>query len=154
MHLGFLGRPVDRPGRCCYLMGEGQRGARRRLRSAISDLPGAGRGQPPAGLDYVKVPFQLPDKQSVTELIAVITARAGGEPVSLVVFDAAADFYGAEDNESSATDMNKMLMACKRISAELSCFVLLVAHTGHGATGQDEGDGARPGHIRGTSRFG
>ena len=123
--LGFLGQPVNRPGRGVYLLGEGQAGARRRLRSAIADLA-VQEKIAPAGLDYVMVPFPLSDERAVTEVVTVIRARAGTDPVSLVVFDAAADFYGADDSEISATDMQRIIAACKRISRELGCFVLLV----------------------------
>lgn len=46
--LGFFGQPVNRPGFCIYLLGEGQAGAGRRLRSAVSDLPVP--GGPPQNL--------------------------------------------------------------------------------------------------------
>ena len=141
--LGFLGRPVDRPGWCFYLMGEGQRGARRRLRAATGDLPVPGGA--PGRLAFVKIPFPLADEDTVTRLIADMRALAAGEPVSLTVFDAAADFYGTGTNENLAGDMEPVFAACKRIARELGCFVLLVAHSGHG----DE-----PDHVRGTSRFG
>jgi hypothetical protein len=68
---------------------------------------------------------------------------AGSQPVSLVVLDAAADFYGPGADENRAADMEPSIRAVKRIARELSCFVLLVAHSGY------EGD-----HVRGTSRFG
>lgn len=91
----------------------------------------------------MKVPFALSDEQAVTGLIADCRKQAAGRPVSLVVFDSAADFYGADDSEISATDMQRLLAACKRISRELGCFVLLIGHTGHGEQER----------MRGTSRF-
>ena len=84
---------------------------------------------------------------AVAEVIGRMRARAGADPVSLVVFDAAADFYGPGANENLTADMNPVIDACKRISRELGCFVLLVAHSGYG-------NGEGPDHIRGTSRFG
>ena len=138
---GFLGYPVDRGGWCFYLLGEGQRGAGRRLRAAVSALPVPDTA--PEKLAFVKIPFPLDDAEAVTDAIAQMKSAAAGEDTALVVFDAAADFYGAGANENLTADMNPVLAACKRISRELGCFVLLIAHSGH------EGD-----HVRGTSRFG
>jgi AAA domain len=139
--LGFLGRRVSRRGWCFYLLGEGQAGARRRMRAGVADLPGP--DGPPDGLAYCMVPFPLADPGAVTDFITGAQEAAGDDPVALVVLDAAADFYGADANENSATDMNPLIASAKRISRELGCFVLLVAHSGY------EG-----GHVRGTSRFG
>jgi AAA domain len=141
--LGFLGYPVDRKGWCFYLLGEGQAGARRRLRSAMSVLPVEGRDAAPRKLAYGLVPFALDDDEAVGELIAACRAQAGAEPAALVVLDAAADFYPPGASENSQGDMEPVIRAAKRISRELGCFVLLVAHTGY-----------EPGHVRGTSRFG
>ena len=137
---GFLGRPVLRDGWCFYLLGEGQAGARRRMRAGVAGLGGAG---PPAGLSYAMAPFPLGDEEATGDFIAQAKEAAGSDPVAIVVLDAAADFYSAGANENSATDMQPLIAQVKRISAELGCFVLLIAHSGY------EG-----GHQRGTSRFG
>jgi AAA domain len=139
--LPFLGSPVNRRGWCFYLLGEGQAGARRRIRAAVADLPGD--DGPPDGLAYSMQPFPLDDAGAVGDFTAQARQAAGDEPVALVVLDAAADFYPPGANENSATDMQPLIAQAKRIAAELGCFVLLIAHTGY------EG-----GHVRGTSRFG
>ena len=123
----FLGRTVARPGRAVYCMGEGQAGARRRLRAAVTDM---GWTAPPIGLGYVKAPFTLDEEAAVTELIGQIRQAAGGQPVSLVLFDTVVDFYGPDIQENLAGDAQRIIAAAQRISRELGCFVLLIAHTG------------------------
>jgi hypothetical protein len=88
-------------------------------------------------------PFALDDPEAVGDFIAQARETAAGGPVAVVVLDAAADFYPPGANENSATDMQPLIAQAKRISRELGCFVLLIAHSGY------EG-----GHQRGTSRFG
>jgi hypothetical protein len=126
--LGFLGRQVVRPGWCCYVLGEGSEGAGLRLRAAVAASPLLA-----PGLDrfaYVKRPFALTDADATGELITAIRGAAQGQDVSLVVLDAAADFYPAGFAENSAGDIQQIVAACKSVSDELSCFVLLVAHAG------------------------
>ena len=138
--LGFMGRAV-REGWCFYLLGEGQAGARRRVRAGVADLPVPRKA--PGKLGYSMEPFALDDPEAVGDFIARAKEMAAGGPTALVVLDAAADFYPPGANENSATDMNPLITQAKRISRELACFVLLIAHSGY-----------ETGHQRGTSRFG
>lgn len=68
-----------------------------------------------------------------------------------VWFDSQADFYGDEE-ESSATGMQKVLAQMRRISAELGCTVITSGHTGHGPRDGD-GDELPMERQRGSSRF-
>jgi hypothetical protein len=142
----FLGRQVLQPaGRCVYVMGEGQFDAGLRLDSATAG------GLSDALLSYIEQPFPLSDSAAVDEVIQRCRELASGcaeghqhgehcrqvAPVRLVVFDSFADFFGAADNESSATDMQRLIGQMKRLSAGLGCVVMANAHSGHGGTDEE-----------------
>jgi hypothetical protein len=95
-------------------------------------------------LAYIRQPFPLSDKAAVDEVIELCRqlAEHTGRPVRLVGFDSFADFYGAGDQENSATDMQRLISGMKRIRDATGATVMANAHTGW------EGD-----HQRGSSRL-
>jgi hypothetical protein len=146
----FLGHHVSQAGWCVYVLGEGQADAGERLGAAIL----AGRGFTDERIAYIEQPFPLADQGAADELITQcrqLTAWSG-VPVRLAGFDSLADFYGDGYSENAAGDTQQIVAGMKRISAALSCAVLVNAHSGHG--GKDEDGGNKPpARVRGSSRW-
>lgn len=147
----FLGHMVDGIGWSVYVMGEGQGDAGQRLDAAVT----AHTGFTDERLAYIEQAFPLSDEAAVDEVITRCRElpKASGVPVLLVVFDSLADFYGAEDSESSSTDMQRLIASMKRIAAALGCVVMANAHTGHGGKTKDGDELPPPERLRGSSRF-
>lgn len=146
----FLGCQVNAPaaekGWAVYVLGEGQYDAGLRVDAACLV-----HGFSDERLAYVEQPFPLGDESAVAEVIELCKALPG--PVRIIAFDSLADFYGGDDSENSSTDMQRLIGGMKRISAELSCVVAAVAHTGHGGKDADGEDKPAPARLRGSSRF-
>jgi hypothetical protein len=136
----FCGHEVKAQGCALYVMGEGVADSGQRVAAALNARPGF----TDAHLGYVRTAFPLSDEAMVDQVVARCRelAERTGLPVALVVLDSFADFYGAADNENSATDMQRLIAAMRRISDATKGSVLANAHTGW------EGD-----HQRGSSRL-
>jgi hypothetical protein len=121
----WFGQQIRRSGPVVSVLMEGAWGYPRRVEAWLAGHPGT---SDEALFTLEDEPLDLRDASSVARLVEDVRA-AEIDPVLVTVDTQSLATPGTDEN--SNTDMTQVFANCKRLSAELRCFVLLVHHTGH-----------------------
>lgn len=121
----WFGQTITRPGPVVSVLMEGAWGYPRRVEAWLSGHPGT---SDEALYTLEDEPLDLRDPASVARLVDDVRG-AEVDPVLVTVDTQSLATPGTDENSNS--DMTSVFANCKRLAAELRCFVLLVHHTGH-----------------------
>lgn len=127
--LDWHGCVISRPLKVGYLVGEGQRGLRVRLKAwleAHDSIEEAGEFR------ILPVALSLPDSAS-----AVVASLQEWRP-DILVADTLNAYFGGGD-ENSTQDMSAFCNAVRYLRDTLGCSVIVIHHTGHGDSGRERG---------------
>jgi hypothetical protein len=134
----WFGRAARR-GPVIYLCGEGHRGVARRMRG-WSDHHGIALDDAPLFVSDRAFPLdQAVDALAAEEVIQTAADQCGMAP-ELIVVDTTARHFGGDEN--SAQEAGRLIAHAAAMGARWSAAVLLVHHSGHGATDRARGSSA------------
>jgi hypothetical protein len=130
---------ATRRGPVIYLCGEGHRGAARRMRG-WSDYHGIALDDAPLFVSDRAFPLdQAVEAHAAGEVIQAAADQCGMAP-ELIVFDTTARHFGGDEN--SAQEAGALIAHAAEMGARWGACVLLVHHSGHGATDRARGSSA------------
>lgn len=134
----WFGRATRR-GPVVYLCGEGHRGVARRMRG-WSDYHGIALDDAPLFVSDRAFPLdQAVDAHAAGEVIQAAADQCGMAP-ELIVVDTTARHFGGDEN--SAQEAGALIAHAAEMGARWGSAVLLVHHSGHGATDRARGSSA------------
>ena len=119
-----------------YIAGEGHNGFCRRVRAWEIMNSTSTDGAP---LYFSERPAALMNPESAKEVIEAVKdlIEANGKPALIIIDTLHRNFGGGDEN--SAADFGLFLNHIDVMRAELGCAVIIVHHSGHGATGRSRG---------------